>query len=145
MGSEMCIRDSYVALYRARIAHVLVILGRDEEALEELEQAREVYGDAPKWKAARARVLAHRGRTAEAVALAREAAEYLAESDDITTRAEVLTDLAEVLRADGNRRGAGEALAEAIALHEAKGNVVNAERCRELLATIRREGSSPGT
>jgi len=135
----------YVALYRTRIAHVLVVLGRDEEALEELERAREVYGDAPKWKAARARVLAHRGRTAEAVALAREAAEYLAESDDITTHAEVLTDLAEVLRADGNRSGAEEALAEAIALHEAKGNVVNAERCRGLLATIRREGSSPGT
>jgi hypothetical protein len=30
----------YVALYRTRIAHVLVTQGRDEGALSELEQAR---------------------------------------------------------------------------------------------------------
>ena len=35
-------------------------------------------------------------------------------------------------------------MAEAIALPEAKGYVVNAERCRGLLATIRREGFPPG-
>ena len=51
----------YVALYRTRIAHVLVVQGRDEDALIELEQARDVFADAPKWKTARARVLAHRG------------------------------------------------------------------------------------
>ena len=57
----------YVALYRTRLAHVLVAQGRDEDALAELEQTRDVYGDAPKWKTARARVLARRGETDEAV------------------------------------------------------------------------------
>ena len=124
----------YVALYRTRIAHVLVALGRDEDALAELEQARELYGDAPKWKAARARVLARRGETEEAVALAREAVDSMAGNDDVTTHAEILVDLAEVLRAHGDVAGAGNALAEAIALHEEKGNVLPAERCRQLLA-----------
>ena len=65
----------YVALYRTRIAHVLVVQGRDEDALAELELTRSVFEDAPKWKTARARVLAHRGQTEEAVALARDAAD----------------------------------------------------------------------
>jgi hypothetical protein len=52
----------YVSLYRTRIAHVLVAQGRDEDALAELEQARHIYGEAPSWKAARARALARRGR-----------------------------------------------------------------------------------
>ena len=93
----------------------------------------------PPWKSARARVLARRGETEEAVALAREAA-AMADSDDLTARAETLTDLAEVLRAHGDAAGAAEALAEAIGLHEEKGNVLNAERCRDLLATIEAEG-----
>ena len=93
----------YVALYRTRIAHVLVALGRDEDALDELELARAVFEDAPKWKAARARVLAHRGETEEAVTLARDAVDTLAGTDDITVRAEILVDLAEVLRAHGDR------------------------------------------
>ena len=92
----------YVALYRTRIAHVLVAQGRDEDALTELEQARHVYGEAPKWKAARARVLAHRGETDEAVTVAREAADFMAGNDDITAHAEILVDLAEVLRAHGD-------------------------------------------
>ena len=63
----------YVALYRTQIAHVLVAQGRDDDALAELEQARDTHGDAAQWKIARARVLARRGETEEAVTLAREA------------------------------------------------------------------------
>ena len=63
----------YVSLYRTRIAHTLIAQGRDEDALAELEQARQhIYREAPSWKAARARVLARRGQTEEAVKLARE-------------------------------------------------------------------------
>ena len=130
----------YVALYRTRLAHVLVALGRDDDALAELELARDVFGEAPKWRAARARVLANRGEMEEAVALAREAVDSLAGTDDITARAEILVDLAEVLRAHGDLAGAGDALAEAVALHEEKGNVLPAERCRQLLATLTEGG-----
>ena len=79
-------------------------------------------------------MLARRGETEEAVALAREAVASMADSDNITAHAEILVDLAEVLRAHGDLAGAADALAEAVALHEEKGNVLPAERCRELLA-----------
>ena len=114
---------------------MLVTQGRDEEAVDELEQAGDVYGD-PTWKSARARVLARRGETEEAVILAGEAIASMAGGDNITARAEILVDLAEVLRAHGNLAGAAAALAEAVGLHEEKGNAVPAERCRELLAAI---------
>ena len=126
----------YVALYRTKLAHVLVAQGRDDDALAELEQARDPHGDAAQWKVARARVLARRGETEEAVALAREAVASGTASDDITAHAEILVSFAEVLRAHGDLIGATAALDEAVGLHEEKGNVLPAERCRELLATI---------
>jgi hypothetical protein len=66
--------------------------------------------------------------------LAREAVAG-APRDDLTARARELTALAEVLRAHGDETGARDALAEAVALHEEKGNVVPAERCRALLSS----------
>ena len=134
----------YVALYRTRIAHVLVAQGRDEDALAELELSRSVFADAPKWKTARARVLARRGQTEEAVALARDAADRMAGNDDVTTHAEILVDLAEVLHAHGDEAGAVAALAEALALHEEKGNLVSVADCRRRLAAIE-AGSAPTT
>jgi class 3 adenylate cyclase/tetratricopeptide (TPR) repeat protein len=124
----------YGALYRTKLAHVLVTQGRDEEAVAELEQASDIYGD-PTWKATRARVLARRGETEEAVTLAREAIASMADSDNITAHAERLVDLAEVLSAHGNLADAAAALTEAVGLHEEKGNALPAERCRELLAS----------
>jgi tetratricopeptide (TPR) repeat protein len=88
-------------------------------------------------------VLAARGESKAAVELASEAAQEIAGSDDLTTNAETLVDLAEVLQAAGDARGAAEALAEAIALHEQKGNVVAAERCRERLVEVERGLEEP--
>ncbi len=65
----------------------------------------------------------------------------MARSGDITKNAEALVDLAEVLRAHGDLAGAGDALTEAVALHEEKGNVLPAERCRQLLVTFTAGGS----
>jgi len=121
------------------LAHVLVTQGRDEAAVDELEQAGDIYGD-PTWKSTRARVLARRGETEEAVTLAREAIASMVDGDNITARAERLVDLAEVLRAHGNLADAAAALTEAVGLHEEKGNAVPAERCRDLLATIEAGG-----
>jgi len=129
----------YVALYRTRLAHVLISQGRDEDALAELEQARKIYEEHALWKTARARVLARRGETEEAVALAREAVASTARIGDITAHADALVDAAEVLHAHGDLAGAADALAEAVALHEEKGNVLPAERCRGLLATMAAE------
>ena len=95
----------YVALYRTKIAHVLIAQGRDDDALSELEEAEGIFGETAYWKAARARVLARRGKTEEAVTLAREAVASLAGNDDITGHAEILVDFAEVLRAHGDLVG----------------------------------------
>ena len=124
----------YVALYRTDLARVFLDQGRDAESLAELEEARELGGYAPLWRSNRARALARSGQIDEAVEMAREAADAMAGSDNITAHAEVLVHLAEVLRAGGDTSGASEALALAISLHEEKGNVVNAEQCRRLLA-----------
>jgi tetratricopeptide (TPR) repeat protein len=126
----------YVALYRVQIAHVLIAQGRYEDAARELDQATDLYGGTVTWKTARARVLAARGETEAAVELASEAAQEIAGNDDLTTNAETLIDLAEVRRAAGDGRGAASALAEAIALHGEKGNVVAAARCRERLIDL---------
>ena len=124
----------YVALYRTDLASVLLDQGRNAESVDELEVARELGGYAPAWRSTHARSLARTGQIDEAVEEARAAAEAVAGSDNITARATILVDLAEVLRASGYPGGASEALELAIGLHEEKGNVLNAEQCRQLLA-----------
>ena len=126
----------YVALYRTQLARVLLEQGRNDDAAAELEQARDIYNGDPAWKAADALLLARRGETEEAVALAREALASMADSDNITAHAEVLVDVAEVLRAHGDLAGAADSLAAAVVLHDEKGNVLAARRCRQLLAAI---------
>jgi len=126
----------YVALYRVRIAHALIAQGRYEDAAPELEQATDLYGGTVSWRMARARVLAARGETEAAVHLASEAAQEIEGDDDLTTNAETLIDLAEVRRAASDGPGAANALADALALHQEKGNVVAAERCRKRLIDI---------
>ena len=124
----------YVSLYRIRLAHVLVTMGRDDDARAALELERARMAQAVGFKMAHARLLARAQRTEEAVALAREAVHSMAHSDDLTSRAELLTWLAELLSAAADATGATAALAEAMQLHEEKGNVLPAQRCRELLA-----------
>ena len=126
----------YIALYRTQLARVLLEQGRNEDAAAELEQARDIYNGDPAWKVAEALLLARRGETEEAVALAREALASMADSDNITAHAEVLVDVAEVLRAHGDLVGAADSLAAAVVLHDEKGNVLAARRCRQLLAAI---------
>ena len=90
-------------------------------------------------------MLALRGKTSEAAALVREAAGFMEGNDDVTARAEILVDLAEVLRAHGDAAGAAGSLAEALALHEEKGNLVAAEHCRRLLANFAAGGPAATT
>jgi tetratricopeptide (TPR) repeat protein len=104
--------------------------------MTELELAREHGGYAPVWKSTHARALAREGRIEQALAEAREAADAVDGSDNISGRAGILVDLAEVLRASGDHSGAADALELAVRLHEEKGNVVNAEQCRQLLANV---------
>ena len=128
--------DHYVAMYRLRLARVLLDQGRHEDAAGELDDAAVLYADRPEWRTSRARILAAEGRLDEAVALAQEAAELDFERDNLTQWALKLVDLAEVLQAAGDRAGAEAALEQAIALNDEKGNVVAARQCRERLRRL---------
>ncbi len=76
---------------------------------------------------AQARGLAEKGDYPAAEALARQAVD-LAPSEMLTLRADLLVELAEVLRAADGQRAAREALDEAVRLYEHKGNIVAAGR-----------------
>ena len=89
-------------------------------------------------RGARARALANLGQVAEAEPLARDAVASAAGTDEISERADTLTDLAEVQRIAGHTAGAAEALREAIDLYDAKGNVASARGARAALDELAR-------
>ncbi|MGZ4354885.1 MAG: ATP-binding protein, partial [Gaiellaceae bacterium] len=127
----------YVALYRVRLARVLNEQGRQGEAAVLLDEAADLYATSAPWKSNRARVLAAKGATEEAVALTREALAQIDGTDELTGAAEVLVDASEVLRAAGDVAGAEAALEQAVALHDEKGNVVWARECSARLDALR--------
>jgi predicted ATPase/DNA-binding SARP family transcriptional activator len=122
----------------ASIAEVLFRQGRYEEAerfaaeSEELAAADDL-GAQWTWRSIRAKLLARRGETAEALALAREAVALSSGTDALTERARVLLDLAEVLRLAGDDAEMRAAAEEAIELYERKGDAGGAVEGRAFL------------
>lgn len=92
-------------------------------------------------RTARAKLRARRGSLVDAEALAREAVALAGETEFVDLRGESLLALGEVLRVAGRGEEAAEALQEALALWEAKGNVVLSARIRALLREL--QVSSP--
>jgi Tfp pilus assembly protein PilF len=84
------------------------------------------------WRWARARVVARRGRTADALALAREAVAMLDSSDSLVLQGDARIALAEVAQAAGRTSEAAQAVREALSCYERKGDVVSAARARAL-------------
>ncbi|HZD80833.1 MAG TPA: tetratricopeptide repeat protein, partial [Actinomycetota bacterium] len=78
----------------------------------------------------------------EAETLAREAVRLVRTSDEPDSQASALMDLGETLVLVGKLREAVPTFEEAIALLEAKGNVVSATRARTRLANL--EVAAPG-
>ena len=89
------------------------------------------------WRRVRARALSARGEHAEAVRLAREAEALFEGTDALVDHGEALLDLARVLREAGHVDDASSAATEALALYEAKENVVEAARARAFLEELR--------
>ena len=122
------------ACWRARC----VSKGRDEEALE-LTRAAEAAAAADDvdaqvlWRGIRAPILARAGDTAEAEALARAALERARQTEMPSLHAFALAEFAAVLHLAGRVDEARAALQEAIAIYEAKGDIVSAARAQELL------------
>ena len=151
-GAEAAFRDAYLSarefgdwsapFMAARLARPLHELGQDEESLKLTEENRGAEDNL--WtrilrQGVRARILAGRGQTTEAVELAetmlREAREGGFEALP-NMFAGALEDVAAVMHHAGRRTQARELLEDAIRRYEAKGNIVAAGRARKELAEI---------
>jgi DNA-binding SARP family transcriptional activator len=119
-----------------RLALLFCDQGRWDEAAECLSYGAEVDGphlyrlEAVLRLAARARVHAHRGELAEALTLARRAVGFNERTDLLDLRAQTWLALAEVHGACGATAEADAAVAQALRLYDAKGNVAAAGRLR---------------
>ena len=114
------------------------MLGRDEEAVRFTEVSEEAAADDDLasqvlWRSARARRPLRQGRSGEAEGFAREAVALAEGTDAIGLHADALASLGAVLVAQGRGDEAASALREALALYEAKGNVVSAAAVRRHL------------
>jgi len=88
------------------------------------------------WRSVRAKVYACQGALDEAVRLAKEAAQLVAESDGLNRRARVETHVGEVFHLAGRIDDAAATFARAVELYDLKGNLVGAARARALLGEL---------
>jgi tetratricopeptide (TPR) repeat protein len=86
------------------------------------------------WRGARGKSVARLGDPATAELLCHEALKMIEASDYISTHADTLVSVADVLRLQGKDAEATRRLREALALYERKENLVSAEKVRALLA-----------
>ena len=88
------------------------------------------------WRQVQALVHAHRGRHAEAEALAREAVAVLEPTDALNMQGDALYDLGDVLATAGHQEAASSAFQQALARYERKQIIPLARRTRERLAAL---------
>ncbi|MEO8476525.1 MAG: adenylate/guanylate cyclase domain-containing protein [Actinomycetota bacterium] len=141
-GAELALREGYEGIAKleeqgyqstvaALLAHVLLELGRIDEAERFMNEAAESASDDDVTThilvlAARGRVAAARGDAGAAEARCREALALAETTDDVNMHGDVLLDLGRVLAGAGDATGAAEALERARVLFELKGNLVQA-------------------
>jgi class 3 adenylate cyclase/tetratricopeptide (TPR) repeat protein len=127
--------SGFLSSSAAFVAEAVYRQGRYDEAeelsrmTEELASADDVASQSS-WRSLRAKVLAQRGQFDQAVRLAQEAVDIVEPTDHSQQKGDMLMDLAEVLRLAGRRHDALAAAQHALAVFEAKGNVVSAARAR---------------
>lgn len=150
--AEMELRRGYETLEqmgeKAQLANVAAVLSQALYECGEYGQAvifSEVSEDAAakddlsaqtQWRGPRAKVLARRGRTRRAKALATEAVAIAKQTDFLVMHADALMDLAEVQRLTGEQVRARRAAQEAVRLYARKGNVVSAGRGKVFLKAL---------
>ncbi len=126
----------------AMLSRVVRDQGRDDEALvfsqvaEGATAADDIESQAL-WRSIRAPILARAGNLAEAESLARTAVELSQKTDAPQLRGDTLSELAAVLLLAGRIDEAREAIDSAIAIYEAKGDVVSAARAAGWAAPLR--------
>jgi class 3 adenylate cyclase/tetratricopeptide (TPR) repeat protein len=142
VGAEAALRAGYDVIARleeqgyqstvaALLAHVVIAQDRPDDAEPFIEEAAAAAADDDITthilvQAARGRVSAGRDGLEQAEALCREAVSLAETTDDVNMHGDVLLDLAHVLEANGDARGAADVAARARTLFEGKGNIVQA-------------------
>jgi tetratricopeptide (TPR) repeat protein len=127
-----------LATTAALLAQALERQGRLDEATELLGESEEAVGAADRvsqiyWAQVRSRVGARNGEREIAERLAREAVELAADTDMLAVRGSALVDLANALEPASEERA--QVLQLALELFDAKGDEVEAERARAMLAS----------
>jgi DNA-binding SARP family transcriptional activator len=133
----------YLATTAALLAQAIAAQGRHDEAEHFIQVSRnagagEDFLAQVIWQGVLARVLAARGRLAEAEALARAAVALAQQTDFLNHHGEALLDLAQVLGAAGRASEARAAAGEALGLYEQKGNLLAAAGARRHLERLAR-------
>jgi hypothetical protein len=118
-----------VTLAQGRLAETLDLTSLDET------EARDRPSELAAWQSIRALALARSGDLQQADRLSAEAVTLVA-ADLLDLRAQTLADRADVLLRAGRQSEGTEALKEALATYERKGNLVMAERTREQLTQL---------
>jgi class 3 adenylate cyclase/tetratricopeptide (TPR) repeat protein len=118
----------------ALLARAELLAGNADEAARLTRVSEEIAGtddivSQAMWRGTRARIIAAQGDES-AEQLARAAVALAAETDFVELQANVMLDLADVLRAAGGAEAAAASTAEAADLYEAKGDVISAGRAR---------------
>jgi hypothetical protein len=123
------------------LANVLAARARLDEAERFIQLS--VESGAPddirtqvEWRVAKAEVLVKRGDVIRANDLAEQAVEFADRSDELNLRGDARMVLARVLMAASRLDGAHRMASEAVELYERKGNIVSAERARNVLGHI---------
>ena len=134
---------SHFSTHAQTLAEILYVQGRYEEAeqltieCEAASRPNDVRSQIL-WRSTRAKLLARRGELEAGERLGREAVAYAETTDFVLSHAEALLDLGEVLRLAGEEPAAAEAIAEALRLHEQKGNLIGAGSARNQLEGLAR-------
>jgi tetratricopeptide (TPR) repeat protein len=132
----------YLSTIAAMLSRVVRDQGRDDEALRyswvaEGATAADDVESMALWQSIRAPIIARAGNLGEAETLARAAVELSQQSDAPQMRADTLSELATVLMLAGRLGEARQAVGTAIAIYQAKGDVVSAARATAWAASLR--------
>jgi tetratricopeptide (TPR) repeat protein len=125
----------------AQRANALIELGRDDEAYRCTERSEELSAPDDQasqvmWRVNRAKVLARRGKSGEAMDLARAGVEIADSTEGVVWQADAYVALADVARSNGDRAEEERALREALRRYEAKGALGSLEPVRRRLGSL---------
>ncbi len=131
----------FMSTIAALLSRVVRDQGRDDEALvfSQIAEGATAADDMESqalWRSIRAPIVARAGDLAEAESLARSAVELSQKSDAPQMQADALSELATVLMLAGRIGEARQGIDAAIAIYQAKGDVVSAARATAWATTL---------